>query len=94
MATTLPNLDVTPYHGNIFHMTLLLESAVARITELPEDRQDEVAQILFDIAASDTTHYRLTDAQFADVQLAREEVRQGKFASDDEMAAFWNGIGR
>lgn len=75
-------------------MTQLLASAVARITELPEDRQDEVAQILFDIAASDTARYRLTDAQLADVRLSREEVRQGKFASEDEMAAFWNGIGR
>ena len=75
-------------------MTQLLASAFARITELPEDRQDEVAQILFDIAASDTTRYRLSDAQLADVQLARQEARQGLFVSDEEMTTFWNAIGR
>lgn len=72
-------------------MNALLEKAVARLRELPEERQEELAEIMLDLA--DEPHALLTDEQVAEVELARQEVREGKVASDERMAALWRKFG-
>jgi len=72
-------------------MTKLLEKAISRIRELPEDRQDELAEMLLDCA--DQPKVILTPEQIAEVELAIQEADAGKFATDEEMAALWKRAG-
>jgi predicted transcriptional regulator len=72
-------------------MTKLLEKAISRIRELPEDRQDELAEMLLDCA--DQPKVILTPEQIAEVELAIQEADEGKFATDEEMAALWKRAG-
>ena len=52
-------------------MTKLLQVAIEKLKELPEERQDELAQALIEVAQSDLHPYRLTDEQVAEVQRRR-----------------------
>ena len=72
-------------------MTKLLEKAISRIRELPEDRQDELAEMLLDCA--DQPRVILTPEQIAEVELAIQEADEGKFATEEEMAALWKRAG-
>ena len=40
-------------------MTKLLEKAIAEIRRLPDERQDEAAEILLELAAQDSGEYQL-----------------------------------
>ena len=72
-------------------MTKLLEKAISRIRELPEDRQDELAEMLLDCA--DQPKVILTPEQIAEVELAIQEADEGKFATEEQMAALWKKFG-
>lgn len=72
-------------------MSALLEKAVAKIRELPEDRQNELAEIMLEMAQE--PHTVLTDEQIAEVELAEQEVREGKIASQERMATLWRRFG-
>ena len=75
-------------------MTELLTEALRRISEIPEDQQDDVARMIVAVADhARGARYQLTDAQLAEVQLSQQEVREGKIATDDEMADVWRGFG-
>ena len=52
-------------------MTKLLQNAIEKLKELPEERQDELAQALIEVAESDLHPYRLTDEQVAEVKRRR-----------------------
>jgi hypothetical protein len=70
-------------------MTELLIKAFEQISKLPADRQDELAQMLIDVAESDRLlakgEYSLTPAQWAEVDAAIEE---NDFLSEEETKAF------
>lgn len=66
-------------------MNALLEKAVARIRELPEDRQQELAEIMLDFADNPDA-WAPSAAQLAGIDLAKQEAREGKFATEEEMA--------
>lgn len=72
-------------------MNALLEKAFARIRELPEERQEELAEIMLDLAEEPVA--LLTNEQVGEVELAMQEVREGKIASDERMAALWQKYG-
>ena len=74
-------------------MTKMLEEAIAKIRELPEDEQDEAAAILLSVAAKNTELVELDDETRAAVREGLEQARQGKFVSDKEMAAFFRRHG-
>jgi hypothetical protein len=67
-------------------MTKLMEKAISRVRELPEDRQDALAELMLDFTEQPG---QLNDAQLADIELAKQEAREGKFATDKEMADVW-----
>ena len=69
-------------------MTKLLEKAISTIRKLSDDRQDELAEIIIELAQP-RAEYELTDEQLADVELAKREAREGKFATKEEMADLW-----
>jgi hypothetical protein len=75
-------------------MTKLLEHAIATIRELPEQEQDVAAKFLLGFANPDAQRYQLTDEQVAEVELAKQEVRAGKIATDAEMDDVWRRFGR
>ncbi len=74
-------------------MTKLLEQAIATVKELPESQQDVAARFLMAFANPEARHYQLTDAQVAEVELAKQDVREGKIATDAEMADVWRRFG-
>jgi hypothetical protein len=71
-------------------MTRLLEKAIAEIRRLPDDRQDEVAEILLEIAAHGPGDYELSPEQLADL----EERLAGPpdYATEEETAALFERL--
>lgn len=74
-------------------MSKLLEKAISRVRELPEERQEALAELMLDFA-DHPDEWVLTDAQLAEVELAKQEAREGKFASEEEMAEIWRSFRR
>jgi hypothetical protein len=72
-------------------MSKLLEKAISRVRELPEERQDAMAELMLGLA--DEPEPLLTEEQVAEVELAMREVREGKIASDERMATLWRRFG-
>ena len=70
-------------------MTKLLEQAIATVKKLPESQQDIAARFLLAFANPDANRYQLDEAQLAEVELAKREVREGKIASEAAMAETW-----
>lgn len=48
--------------------TKALKEAIDRVQNWPEERQDEAAKMLLEMEAQDTSGYRLTDEQVAEVE--------------------------
>jgi len=74
-------------------MTKLLDEAVAKVRRLSDAEQDYAAAMLLDFADREADKYQLTPDQVAEVELARQEAKQGLFASDDEMKELWRRFG-
>jgi len=74
-------------------MTKLLEEAITKAQKLSATEQDRLAELILGFADSGRSRLRLTDEQLAEVERARQEAREGKFASDDEMAQLWRRFG-
>lgn len=81
--------------GNVYlwAMNKLLKEAIATVSDLPDADQELAAKFLLDFANPDAHRYQLTDAQIAEVELARREVREGKVATEQEMNDLWRGFG-
>ena len=71
-------------------MTKLLEEALQKLAQLPKGRQDELARMLIDVAASDLHPYQLTDEERAGIDEAIAQADRGEFASDAEVTALWD----
>ena len=76
-------------------MTKRLQDVIERVRQWPDDRQDQAAELLLDLEAQQTSHYRLTPEQVREVQRIQKKVRDGtaEFATDEQMAAFWKKCG-
>jgi hypothetical protein len=70
-------------------MTKLLDQAIQTVRKLPEPQQDIAAKFLLAFANPEAHRYQISDAQLAEVELAKREVREGKIASEAEMAEVW-----
>ena len=73
-------------------MTKLLEKAISRARELPEDRQDALAELILDVAENPPESL-LTDAQWEEVRLALKEADEGKIATQAEVDTLWRRAG-
>lgn len=73
-------------------MSALLQKAIARLQELPEDRQDELARLVLEYADEEPLDL-LTPEQVGEVELALKEMDEGKFASKERMEKFWSKPG-
>ena len=74
-------------------MIKLLEEAIATVRELPEGDQEIAAKFLLAFAKPEAHRHRLTGEQVAEVELAKREVREGKIATEAEMAEVWERFG-
>jgi hypothetical protein len=74
-------------------MTKLLEEAVEKLSQLPKGRQDELARMLIDVAASDLHPYQLNDKERVAIDDALAQADRGEFASDEQVAAMWERWG-
>jgi len=74
-------------------MTKLLDEAIASVRTLPEPEQELAAQFLPAFCNPDSHRHRLDAEQAAEVELAQQEVREGKIASDAEMNDVWRRFG-
>ncbi len=71
-------------------MTRLLKEAIQKLSKLPEGRQDELARMLIDVAASDLHPYQFSDDERAGIDEALAQVERSEFASEAEVDVSWN----
>lgn len=74
-------------------MSKLLEDAIKKVRELPESDQDEAAEMLLSVASRRAEPVQLDEETRAAVKEGQEQARRGKFASDEEMVAFFRRHG-
>ena len=75
-------------------MTNDLLDAIERVKTLSPELQSNAARVLIDFADHcDTPSIQLTDAQLAEVQIARQEVRHGMRADPKAIEEIWSRLG-
>ena len=67
-----------------------LETLLDRISTWPEEAQAELAERIVEIEARYCGVYRLSDDERAAVRRGLEEMRQGRFATEEEVAAVFD----
>ncbi len=73
-------------------MTKAMQEAIQVLRELPEERQEAIAQAILDFASYDDDVYRLTDYERAEVRAGVEEIARGDIATDGEVQATYQQI--
>ena len=71
-------------------MNKLVETLIERVADWPQDVQAEVAQSIVDIETKHFGVYKLSPEERIAIDEALEEMRQGKFATDEAVAAVFN----
>jgi predicted transcriptional regulator len=71
-------------------MVDLIETLLERIADWPKAAQAELVQSIVDIETRHLGVYKLNLDERAAIEQGLEEMRQGKFASDEEVAALFN----
>ncbi len=71
-------------------MNKRLDAALTRVKALPEDRQSEVAEILFDFLEQDGLDIHLTPEQIAEIE--RGLADSEPYASDAEVRAVFQRL--
>ncbi len=74
-------------------MTKVLEDAIEKVRQLPEDRQAYVAEVLEQIAAAGSDVFIVPEEHRAAVLEGLGQAERGEFATDEEMAALWKKCG-
>lgn len=74
-------------------MNKLAEEILGRIDAWPKEAQAELVQSLVDIEEKHVGLYRLTDDERAAVRRGLDEMRKGRFASEERIAAIFNRYG-
>jgi predicted transcriptional regulator len=70
-------------------MTRLLEQAVAAVSVLPDDVQDDLARMLLQFAGVEQPPYELTPEEAADIEASLAEAERGEFATEEEVRSIW-----
>ncbi len=74
-------------------MTKLLERAIAKARELPEDEQDALALTILAMAEGGPSLPPLDDETRAAILEGLEQARRGEFVPDEEIEALWKRYG-
>lgn len=76
-----------------FHMNQHTRDILKRVESWPEEDQAELAEVAREIEARRTGVYVLDTEEEAAIREGLAELDQGKFVSEEEMAAFWKRCG-
>jgi predicted transcriptional regulator len=71
-------------------MNKMVETLLERIADWPEEAQAELVQSIVDIETKHLGVYKLDPDERAAIERGLEEMRRGKFASDEQVAAVFN----
>jgi len=71
-------------------MNKMVEALLERIADWPEEAQAELVQSIVDIETKHLGVYKLSPDERTAIERVLEEMRQGKFASDEQVAAVFN----
>jgi predicted transcriptional regulator len=71
-------------------MTKLLEQAIAKARELPDDEQEALAKAM--LAMIDVSEQLDDDTRIA-IREGLEQAQRGEFVPDEEIAALWERYG-
>ncbi len=71
-------------------MTRLLDEAVAKARHLPDAAQDEIAQVLMQLAGDEAAPIQLTPEEERDLAEALAEAERDEFASVEAIRALWS----
>ena len=66
--------------------TKALDALMERAASWPDEVQAELVQFMIDTEAKHFGVYRLTDEERAAIRKGLDDAREGRFASDDEVA--------
>jgi hypothetical protein len=72
-------------------MTKLVEQAIAAISKLPPDTQDELARLMLALASE--APIALTEEEAAAIAEAEAEIGRGERVSQETIQAFWRAHG-
>jgi predicted transcriptional regulator len=72
-------------------MTKLLEKAIEKVRELPEEDQDTVAVAV--LSMTEETPVALDDETRMAIREGLEQARRGEFVPDEEIDALWKHHG-
>ena len=67
-------------------MTKLLEQAIAKVRELPEDEQDTLAAVMLSMANADASALPLDREAEAAIREGLAQAERGEFVPDDVVA--------
>jgi hypothetical protein len=67
-----------------------LEILLERVSTWPEEAQDELVRSIADIESKHLGVYRLSDAEREGVRRGLADMREGRLATDDAVAAVFN----
>jgi hypothetical protein len=71
-------------------MNKVVETLLERVADWPEEAQAELVQSIVDIEAKHFGVYKVSSEERAAIEHALEELRQGKLANDEDVAAVFN----
>jgi len=74
-------------------MTKLLQKALEKLSALPDERQDELAQMLILVAEKEQEPYVLTPEERAAVEEGLAEIERGELATDEDVATMYARYG-
>jgi hypothetical protein len=63
----------------------IMESLIDQVAELPEEAQAELVQSLVEMRSGHLGVYHLDDEERAVIARGREDMRQGRFASQEQI---------
>jgi predicted transcriptional regulator len=69
-----------------FAMTKLLDQAIAKVRQLPEEEQDSLARVLLSMADMDASAFPLDAAAEAAIREGLAQAKRGEFVQDDVVA--------
>ena len=70
-----------------------MEKAIDALRRIPDRRQNDIAQVVLELAADSEQVYQLSPDEESDLAQSEEEAARGEFASDADVRAVWSKYG-
>ena len=71
-------------------MSPIVKAFLERVASWPEEDQEELAEVAREIEARRKGVYRLSEAERQGVEKGLRAMREGRYASDERVAAIFN----